>query len=141
LFLLQFADRLFKCLVMFLLDVEDDQQWHAAEDEKHEHEGGAGCCWLRAGVPRPCAEHLSMLNNNLFLAPFCLSSVGEGELFDFGQECLDRIALSLGANTVAAAAGALLPVRLAGGWQGYLVPQRASRGSRTGRQLAGRMGS
>ena len=30
---------------------------------------------------------------------------GEGELFDFGQECLDRIALSLGANTVAAAAG------------------------------------
>lgn len=29
---------------MFLLDVEDDQQWHAAEDEKHEHEGGL-CCW------------------------------------------------------------------------------------------------
>ncbi|KAI7835878.1 hypothetical protein COHA_010225 [Chlorella ohadii] len=74
----QFADRLFKCLVMFLLDVEDDQQWHAAEDEKHEHEG-------------------------------------EGELFDFGQECLDRIALSLGANTVAAAAGALLPVLMADG--------------------------
>jgi hypothetical protein len=40
---------------------------------------------------------------------------GEGELFDFGQECLDRIALSLGAQTVAAAAGALLPVLLADG--------------------------
>ncbi|KAL4452685.1 hypothetical protein ABPG75_008347 [Micractinium tetrahymenae] len=72
----QFADRLFKCLVGFLLDIEDHPQWHAAEDEKHEHEG-------------------------------------ERELFDFGQECLDRIALSLGANTVAAAAGALLPVLMA----------------------------
>lgn len=43
---------------------------------------------------------------------------GEGELFDFGQECLDRIALSLGANTVAAAAGALLPVRWAAACDG-----------------------
>ncbi|PSC74524.1 ARM repeat-containing [Micractinium conductrix] len=74
----QFADRLFNCMVGFLLDVEDDPQWHAAEDEKLEHEG-------------------------------------EGELFDFGQECLDRIALSLGANTVAAAAGTLLPVLMADG--------------------------
>lgn len=72
----QFGDRLFKCLVLFLLEVEDDPQWHAAEDERHEHEG-------------------------------------EGEIFDFGQECLDRIALSLGAHTVAAAAGGLLPVLLA----------------------------
>jgi hypothetical protein len=37
----QFADRLFKCLVMFLLDVEDDPQWHAAEDERHEPKGKA----------------------------------------------------------------------------------------------------
>ncbi|KAL4855412.1 Importin-5 [Chlorella vulgaris] len=74
----QFGDRLFKCLVLFLLDVEDDPEWHSAEDEKHEHEG-------------------------------------EGDLFDFGQECLDRAALSLGANTVAASAGALLPVLLADG--------------------------
>lgn len=72
----QFADRLFKCLVSFLLDVEDDPEWHTAEDERNEHEG-------------------------------------EGDLFDFGQECLDRIALSLGANTVGAAAGALLPLLLA----------------------------
>lgn len=40
-------------------------------------------------------------------------TAGEGELFDFGQECLDRIALSLGAHTVAAAAGSLLPVLMA----------------------------
>jgi len=26
---------------------------------------------------------------------------GEGELYEFGQECLDRLALSLGGNTVA----------------------------------------
>lgn len=42
-----------------------------------------------------------------------LLAAGEGELFDFGQECLDRIALSLGANTVAAVAGAVLPVLMA----------------------------
>lgn len=35
----QFADRLFKCLVLFLLDVEDEQEWHTAQDEKFEHEG------------------------------------------------------------------------------------------------------
>jgi hypothetical protein len=25
--------------VLFLMDVEDDQEWHTAQDEKHEHEG------------------------------------------------------------------------------------------------------
>ena len=29
---------------MFLLDVEDDQQWHAAEDEKHEQDGRSELC-------------------------------------------------------------------------------------------------
>jgi hypothetical protein len=51
----------------------------------------------------------------LILPSFFLVQAGEGDLFDFGQECLDRAALSLGANTVAASAGALLPVLLADG--------------------------
>ena len=38
--LLQFASRLFKCLVSFLLDIEDEPEWHSAEDERHEHDGG-----------------------------------------------------------------------------------------------------
>ena len=42
---LQFADRLFKCLVSFLLDVEDDPEWHTAEDERNEHEGEPGDEW------------------------------------------------------------------------------------------------
>ena len=79
----------------------------------------------------PSLPHLSLI------APSPPPPAGEGELFDFGQECLDRIALSLGANTVAAAAGALLPVRgaghspLAAGMQGSRVTA-ACWGSRRG---------
>lgn len=39
-------------------------------------------------------------------------SEGEGERYEFGQECLDRIALSLGGNTVVPLASTLLPVLL-----------------------------
>lgn len=60
-------------------------------------------------VERRCSVH------PLHCFSFFLRAAGEGELFDFGQECLDRIALSLGAKTVAAAASALLPVLLADG--------------------------
>lgn len=35
---------------------------------------------------------------------------GEGELYEFGQECLDRIALALGGTAVMPIASALLPV-------------------------------
>ena len=35
---------------------------------------------------------------------------GEGELYEFGQECLDRIALALGGANVMPIAAALLPV-------------------------------
>lgn len=34
---------------------------------------------------------------------------GEGELYDVGQECLDRIALALGGNTIAPIAQSLFP--------------------------------
>jgi hypothetical protein len=37
------------------LDVEDDPEWHSAEDEKHEHEGG----WRGDG--RGCLVSLSCL--------------------------------------------------------------------------------
>lgn len=40
-------------------------------------------------------------------------NAGEGELFEFGQECLDRLALSLGGNSVVPLAYALLPQMLA----------------------------
>lgn len=39
-------------------------------------------------------------------------SEGEGELYEFGQESLDRIALALGGNTVAPLASSLLPTLL-----------------------------
>ena len=39
-------------------------------------------------------------------------SEGEGELYDFGQESLDRLALALGGNTVAPLASSLLPTLL-----------------------------
>ena len=62
------------------------------------------CC------PIHCANYAPPSHTS---TPSLCHPAGEGDLFDFGQECLDRIALSLGANTVAAAAGALLPVLLA----------------------------
>lgn len=68
----QFLDRLFKCLLTLLLDVEDDPDWYTADDEKEE-------------------------------------DAGEGELYQFGQECLDRIALALGGKTLVPLAGAALP--------------------------------
>jgi hypothetical protein len=37
---------------------------------------------------------------------------GEGELYQFGQECLDRISISLGGNAIVPAAGVLLPAWL-----------------------------
>ena len=39
-------------------------------------------------------------------------SEGEGELYEFGQESLDRLALALGGNTVAPLASGLLPTLL-----------------------------
>lgn len=40
---------------------------------------------------------------------------GEGERYEFGQECLDRMALALGGNTVVPLASALLPAMVADG--------------------------
>lgn len=37
---------------------------------------------------------------------------GEGELFEFGQECLDRLSLSLGGNSIVPLASTLLPQML-----------------------------
>jgi hypothetical protein len=71
-----FVQRLFNCCLTFLFDIEDDSQWHTAEDEKLENEG-------------------------------------EGELFDFGQECLDRISLALGGKTLVPIAGAALSALMA----------------------------
>jgi hypothetical protein len=74
--------RLFACCVAFLLDIEDDPAWHAAEDERDAEEG-------------------------------------EGELYDFGQQCLDRLALALGGKTLVPVAGAALPALMAdaGDWR------------------------
>ncbi|KAL4539354.1 hypothetical protein Ndes2437B_g02265 [Nannochloris sp. 'desiccata'] len=71
-----FVQRLFNCCLTFLFDIEDDPQWHTAEDEKLENEG-------------------------------------EGELFDFGQECLDRVSLALGGKTLVPIAGAALSALMA----------------------------
>lgn len=38
---------------------------------------------------------------------------GEGELFPFGQECLDRIAIALGGKTLVPLAGKVLPIMMA----------------------------
>ena len=40
---------------------------------------------------------------------------GEGELYEFGQECLDRVALALGGKTLVPVAGAALPLLMADG--------------------------
>ena len=73
-----FVGRLFACLLTFLLDVEDDPAWHAADSEATAHDG-------------------------------------EGELFEFGQEGLDRLALALGGGTVTPLASEALPALMADG--------------------------
>jgi len=64
----QLVQQLFNCCVMFLLEIEDDPEWHTAEDEKTE-------------------------------------DAGETELFEFGQECLDRIAIAIGGKSLLPVAG------------------------------------
>jgi hypothetical protein len=71
-----FVPRLFNCLVSFLLDVEDEEEWHTVEKEE---DGDAG----------------------------------EGERYDVGQECLDRVAIALGANSLLPCAAATIPALLA----------------------------
>ena len=68
-----FVPRLYNCLVSFLFnDIEDDEDWHTAENE--EDEGS-----------------------------------GQGELYDVGQECLDRISIALGPNSMLPACAATMP--------------------------------
>lgn len=74
----QFASQLFQTLMTFLIDIEDDPQWHAADDEADEE-------------------------------------AGTGELCEFGQECLDRIAISLGGASIVPTAAAMMPTWLADG--------------------------
>lgn len=64
----QLVQQLFNCCVAFLLEIDDDPDWHTAEDEKNE-------------------------------------DAGETELFEFGQECLDRIAISIGGKSMLPVAG------------------------------------
>ena len=67
-----FVQRLYNCLVNFLLDIEDDEDWHTAENEEDE-------------------------------------GIGQGDLYEVGQECLDRIAIALGSNSVLPACAATMP--------------------------------
>ena len=69
-----FAPRLFQSMVSFLLDIEDEDEWHSAL-ETHEN-------------------------------------AGEGELYDVGQDCLDRLAIAIGGKTIMPLAGQVLPVLL-----------------------------
>ena len=69
-----FVQRLFVCIMAFLLDIEDDPKWHTA-DEAFENEG-------------------------------------QGELFDVGQDGLDRLALSMGGNSVMPIASQVLQAYL-----------------------------
>jgi len=71
-----FVPRLFDCLCAFLLDVEDDPEWHTCDKEE---DGDAG----------------------------------EGERYEVGQECLDRVAIALGANSVLPCAARTVPALLA----------------------------
>jgi hypothetical protein len=71
-----FVPRLFTALCTFLLDVEDDPEWHTCEKEE---DGDSGL----------------------------------GERYEVGQECLDRIAIALGANSVLPCAAQLIPQLLA----------------------------
>ena len=73
-----FVGRLFAVLLAFLLDVDDDADWHRADGDAH-------------------------------------ADAGEGELLQFGQEGLDRLALALGGGTVAPLASEALPGLLASG--------------------------
>jgi hypothetical protein len=77
-----FAGRLFEALMGFLLDIEDDPLWHSAES---------------AGAADGAAQH---------------EDEGHGELFDGGQEYLDRAAIALGGKALLPAAGTLLPAWL-----------------------------
>ncbi len=40
----QFADKVYEALMLFLLDMEDEELWHSAEDEQHEEEGAGELC-------------------------------------------------------------------------------------------------
>jgi hypothetical protein len=64
----QLVQQLFNCCVAFLLEIDDDPDWHNAEDEKNE-------------------------------------DAGETELYEFGQECLDRISISIGGKSMLPVAG------------------------------------
>ncbi|CAG9464330.1 unnamed protein product [Pedinophyceae sp. YPF-701] len=76
-----FLLRLFRCLMTFLLDVDDDPDWYRADTE-------------------------DALN------------AGEGELFDSGQDYLDRLSISVGGGTIAPIVAQVLPEFLRGAdWQ------------------------
>ncbi|KAA6426387.1 MAG: Embryo defective [Trebouxia sp. A1-2] len=68
----QYISQLFTCMLLFLLDVTDEAEWHQADSEQYQAEG-------------------------------------EGDLYEFGQECLDRIALALGGKTMVPLAEQALP--------------------------------
>jgi hypothetical protein len=77
----QLVQQLFNCCVSFLLEIDDDPDWHTAEDEKNE-------------------------------------DAGETELFEFGQECLDRIAISIGGKSMLPVAGQAFSTLMSSGeWQ------------------------
>ena len=69
-----FAPRLFQICVSFLLDIEDEAEWHSALDT-HEN-------------------------------------AGEGDMYDVGQDCLDRLSIAIGGKTIMPLAGQVLPVLL-----------------------------
>ncbi|OMP07451.1 phosphoinositide 3-kinase regulatory subunit 4 [Corchorus olitorius] len=76
----QFIRRLFGVLMNMLLDIEDEPDWHTADDEDED--------------------------------------AGETSNYGVGQECLDRLSISLGGNTVVPVASELFPVFLADAeWQ------------------------
>ena len=68
--------RLITCALGFLLDIEEDPAWNAAENEED-------------------------------------MDAGQGDRFDAGMECLDRLSVALGAKAVLPVLGALLPGLLA----------------------------
>ncbi|EYU39259.1 hypothetical protein ABFS82_04G225100 [Erythranthe guttata] len=76
----QFISRLFANLMKMLLDVEDDPDWHSAEDKDED--------------------------------------AGETSNYSVGQECLDRLSIALGGNTIVPVASEQLPAYLsAPEWQ------------------------
>lgn len=66
-----FTASVFNVIMSFLLDIEEDAQWHSGEREED-------------------------------------ATAGEGDLFDSGQEYLDRLALSLGGKALAPVASSIL---------------------------------